>query len=54
MISFSGAIFSTEVNGLSGGTWYFFKVGASTKVGPGPFSSVMDVQTPLPTYGMCN
>ncbi|XP_038145772.1 immunoglobulin superfamily DCC subclass member 4 isoform X1 [Cyprinodon tularosa] len=49
-LSEDGDIFSTEVNGLSGGTWYFFKVGASTKVGPGPFSSVMDVQTPLPTY----
>ncbi|XP_047218767.1 immunoglobulin superfamily DCC subclass member 4 isoform X4 [Girardinichthys multiradiatus] len=45
-----GGIFSTEVRGLSRGTRYFFKVGSSTKVGPGPFTPVMDVQTPLPMY----
>ncbi|XP_017159621.1 immunoglobulin superfamily DCC subclass member 4 isoform X3 [Poecilia reticulata] len=49
-LSEDGGIFSMEVHGLSGGTLYFFKVGASTKVGSGPFSPVMDVQTPLPTY----
>uniref|UniRef100_A0A3B5MIY5 Uncharacterized protein n=1 Tax=Xiphophorus couchianus TaxID=32473 RepID=A0A3B5MIY5_9TELE len=45
-----GGIFSVEVHGLSGGTRYFLKVGASTKVGSGPFSPVMEVQTPLSTY----
>ncbi|KAM4596581.1 immunoglobulin superfamily DCC subclass member 4 [Fundulus diaphanus] len=49
-LSEDGGIFSAEVHGLSGGTQYFFKVGASTKVGPGPFSAVMDVWTPLLTY----
>ncbi|XP_043953757.1 immunoglobulin superfamily DCC subclass member 4 isoform X1 [Gambusia affinis] len=49
-LSEGGGIFSVEVHGLSGGTRYFLKVGASTKVGSGPFSPVMDVQTPLPTY----
>uniref|UniRef100_A0A3B3U909 Immunoglobulin superfamily DCC subclass member 4 n=1 Tax=Poecilia latipinna TaxID=48699 RepID=A0A3B3U909_9TELE len=49
-LSEDGGIFSVEVRGLSGGTRYFFKVGASTKVGSGPFSPVVDIQTPLPTY----
>ncbi|KAM4744305.1 immunoglobulin superfamily DCC subclass member 4 isoform 2-T2 [Anableps anableps] len=49
-LSEDGGVVSTEVHGLSGGTRYFFKVGASTKVGPGPFSPVVDVQTPLPMY----
>ncbi|MEQ2237644.1 hypothetical protein ILYODFUR_025243, partial [Ilyodon furcidens] len=49
-LSEDGGIFSTEVRGLSRGTRYFFKVGSSTKVGAGPFTPVMDVQTPLPMY----
>ncbi|XP_027871242.1 immunoglobulin superfamily DCC subclass member 4 isoform X1 [Xiphophorus couchianus] len=49
-LSEGGGIFSVEVHGLSGGTRYFLKVGASTKVGSGPFSPVMEVQTPLSTY----
>ncbi|XP_054901101.1 immunoglobulin superfamily DCC subclass member 4 isoform X1 [Poeciliopsis prolifica] len=49
-LSEGGGIFSVEVHGLSGGTRYFFKVGASTKVGSGPFSPVSEVHTPLPKY----
>uniref|UniRef100_A0A8C6KTB9 Immunoglobulin superfamily DCC subclass member 4 n=1 Tax=Nothobranchius furzeri TaxID=105023 RepID=A0A8C6KTB9_NOTFU len=41
---------NVAVRGLSSGTRYFFKLGASTEVGPGPFSPVKDVQTPLPKY----
>lgn len=40
-----------EVQGLSSGTQYFFKLGASTEVGPGPYSPVKDVHTPLQKYG---
>lgn len=43
-----------EVQGLSSGTRYFFKLGASTEVGPGPYSPVKDVHTPLPKYGKCH
>lgn len=42
-----------EVHGLSSGTRYFFKMGASTEVGPGPYSPIKDVHTPLQKYGMC-
>lgn len=51
-LSFSGSITSVEVQGLSSGTRYFFKMGASTEVGPGPYSPVKDVHTPLQKYGM--
>uniref|UniRef100_A0A3B4TLB8 Immunoglobulin superfamily DCC subclass member 4 n=1 Tax=Seriola dumerili TaxID=41447 RepID=A0A3B4TLB8_SERDU len=44
------SITSVEVQGLSSGTHYFFKLGASTEVGPGPYSPVKDVHTPLQTY----
>ena len=40
-----------EVQGLSSGTHYFFKLGASTVVGSGPYSPVMDVHTALQKYG---
>ncbi|XP_061451564.1 immunoglobulin superfamily DCC subclass member 4 isoform X2 [Rhineura floridana] len=40
-----GNTFSTEVHGLESNTRYFFKMGAKTAVGPGPYSNVKDVQT---------
>lgn len=40
-----------EVQGLSSGTHYFFKLGAFTEVGPGPYSPIKDVHTPLQQYG---
>lgn len=43
-----------EVQGLSSGTRYFFKLSASTEVGPGPYSPIKDVHTPLPKYGTCH
>ncbi|XP_054588596.1 immunoglobulin superfamily DCC subclass member 4 isoform X1 [Nothobranchius furzeri] len=49
-LSEDGGVRSVAVRGLSSGTRYFFKLGASTEVGPGPFSPVKDVQTPLPKY----
>uniref|UniRef100_A0A8C6KTB6 Immunoglobulin superfamily DCC subclass member 4 n=1 Tax=Nothobranchius furzeri TaxID=105023 RepID=A0A8C6KTB6_NOTFU len=51
-LSEDGGVRSVAVRGLSSGTRYFFKLGASTEVGPGPFSPVKDVQTPLPKYGV--
>ncbi|XP_037342384.2 immunoglobulin superfamily DCC subclass member 4 isoform X3 [Pungitius pungitius] len=49
-LSQDGSTTSVEVRGLSSGTRYFFKLGASTEVGPGPFSPVKDVHTPLQNY----
>ncbi|XP_017279135.1 immunoglobulin superfamily DCC subclass member 4 [Kryptolebias marmoratus] len=49
-LSEDGVMTSVEVHGLTGGTRYFFKLGASTEVGAGPFSPVKDVETPLPKY----
>lgn len=43
-----------EVQGLFSGTRYFFKMGAATEVGPGPYSPIKDVHTPLPKYGRCH
>lgn len=40
-----GNIFSAEVRGLESDTRYFFKMGARTEVGPGPFSGLQDVIT---------
>ncbi|KAK2853586.1 hypothetical protein Q5P01_006247 [Channa striata] len=45
-LSQDGSITSVEIQGLSGDTRYFFKLGASTEVGPGPYSTVKDVHTP--------
>lgn len=53
IISFPGSITSVEVQGLSSGSHYFFKLGAATEVGPGPYSPVKDIHTPLPKYGKC-
>ncbi|TKS69849.1 Immunoglobulin superfamily DCC subclass member 4 [Collichthys lucidus] len=49
-LSRDGRITSVEVQGLSSGTRYFFKLSASTEVGPGPYSPIKDVHTPLPKY----
>ncbi|KAM9817379.1 immunoglobulin superfamily DCC subclass member 4 [Neosynchiropus ocellatus] len=49
-LSQDGELTSEEVHGLLSGTQYFFKVGASTEVGPGPYSAVKDVHTPVPMY----
>ncbi|XP_071344958.1 immunoglobulin superfamily DCC subclass member 4 isoform X2 [Trachinotus anak] len=49
-LSQDGSITSVEVQGLSSGTHYFFRLGASTEVGPGPYSPVKDVHTPLQKY----
>ncbi|XP_026528825.1 immunoglobulin superfamily DCC subclass member 4 [Notechis scutatus] len=45
LLTKEGSIFSAEVDGLQSDTRYFFKVGAKTVVGSGPYSSVKDVQT---------
>ncbi|KAM9410495.1 immunoglobulin superfamily DCC subclass member 4 [Pholidichthys leucotaenia] len=45
-----GGITGVKVKGLFGGTRYFFKLGASTELGPGPYSPVKDVHTPLQEY----
>uniref|UniRef100_A0A8C9XZP5 Immunoglobulin superfamily DCC subclass member 4 n=1 Tax=Sander lucioperca TaxID=283035 RepID=A0A8C9XZP5_SANLU len=52
-LSQDGSITSVEVQGLSSDTHYFFKLGASTEVGPGPYSPIKDVYTPLQKYGSC-
>ncbi|XP_050823418.1 immunoglobulin superfamily DCC subclass member 4 isoform X2 [Gopherus flavomarginatus] len=40
-----GNIFSAEVHGLESDTRYYFKMGAKTIVGSGPYSNVKDVHT---------
>ncbi|XP_072236348.1 immunoglobulin superfamily DCC subclass member 4 isoform X2 [Leuresthes tenuis] len=49
-LSQDGSTTSVEIHGLCGGTRYFLKLGASTEVGPGPYSAIKDVQTPFPKY----
>uniref|UniRef100_A0A8C5NCD1 Immunoglobulin superfamily DCC subclass member 4-like n=1 Tax=Gouania willdenowi TaxID=441366 RepID=A0A8C5NCD1_GOUWI len=49
-LSQDGNITSVEVQGLSSGIRYFFKLGASTDVGPGPYTPIKDVYTPLQSY----
>lgn len=46
----TGNIFSAEVHGLESDTRYFFKMGARTEVGPGPFSRLQDVITLQETF----
>ncbi|KAK1160838.1 immunoglobulin superfamily DCC subclass member 4-like [Acipenser oxyrinchus oxyrinchus] len=41
-LSREGNIFSAEVNGLESGTRYFFKMGAKTVMGAGPYSQVKE------------
>ncbi|XP_015282622.1 PREDICTED: immunoglobulin superfamily DCC subclass member 4 [Gekko japonicus] len=45
LLTREGNTFSTEVHGLESDTRYFFKMGAKTVVGSGPYSNVKDVQT---------
>ncbi|XP_020838846.1 immunoglobulin superfamily DCC subclass member 4 isoform X2 [Phascolarctos cinereus] len=45
LLTTDGNIFSAEVHGLESDTRYFFKMGARTEVGPGPFSGLQDVLT---------
>nr|XP_049573277.1 immunoglobulin superfamily DCC subclass member 4 isoform X1 [Syngnathus scovelli] len=49
-LSQDGSITSIAVRGLSSGTHYFFKLGASTEVGAGPYSLVKDTHTPPDQY----
>ncbi|XP_057701950.1 immunoglobulin superfamily DCC subclass member 4 isoform X1 [Corythoichthys intestinalis] len=49
-LSQDGSITNVEVRGLSSGTHYFFKLGASTEMGAGPYSHVKDIHTPLEQY----
>ncbi|KAF7662458.1 hypothetical protein LDENG_00235230, partial [Lucifuga dentata] len=49
-LSQDGSITSIEVQGLSSDTQYFFKMGASTEVGQGPYSHVKDIHTPPQKY----
>lgn len=51
VFSLTGSITSVEVQGLASGTRYFFKVGASNEVGPGPYSPIKEVHTSH--QGMC-
>uniref|UniRef100_UPI00398E8476 immunoglobulin superfamily DCC subclass member 4 isoform X2 n=1 Tax=Pristiophorus japonicus TaxID=55135 RepID=UPI00398E8476 len=44
-LSKEGHILSTDVQGLESDTRYFFKMGAKTIVGTGPYSMAKDVQT---------
>ncbi|KAI7814725.1 putative immunoglobulin superfamily DCC subclass member 4, partial [Triplophysa rosa] len=45
-----GSLISAEVQGLKSGTRYYFKMGACTEIGVGPFSLVKDVYTPPKKY----
>ncbi|XP_064421809.1 immunoglobulin superfamily DCC subclass member 4 [Latimeria chalumnae] len=45
LLSKEGHTFSAEVHGLESDTRYFFKMGAKTVIGTGPYSNVKDVQT---------
>ncbi|KAI4892110.1 hypothetical protein NFI96_022940, partial [Prochilodus magdalenae] len=49
-LSHDGSVTSTEILGLMSGTRYYFKMGACTEVGVGPFSPVKDVHTPPKKY----
>ncbi|XP_076855446.1 immunoglobulin superfamily DCC subclass member 4 isoform X2 [Brachyhypopomus gauderio] len=49
-LSHDGSVTSTEVLGLMSQTRYYFKMGACTEVGVGPFSPVKDVHTPPEQY----
>ncbi|XP_046696890.1 immunoglobulin superfamily DCC subclass member 4 isoform X6 [Silurus meridionalis] len=49
-LSHAGSLTSTEVLGLMSGTRYYFKMGACTEVGVGPFSPTKDVHTPPKKY----
>ncbi|OCT89824.1 immunoglobulin superfamily DCC subclass member 4 isoform X2 [Xenopus laevis] len=45
LLTRDGNIFSTEVQGLQSGTKYYFKMGAKTVSGWGPYTNVLEVET---------
>ncbi|XP_053574515.1 immunoglobulin superfamily DCC subclass member 4 isoform X2 [Bombina bombina] len=45
LLTREGNVFSIEVHGLQSGTKYFFKMGAKTVSGWGPYSAVKEVET---------
>nr|XP_002662886.2 immunoglobulin superfamily DCC subclass member 4 [Danio rerio] len=49
-LTHDGYVTSAEVPGLMSGTRYYFKMGACTEVGVGPYSPVKDVYTPPKKY----
>ncbi|KAM4676518.1 immunoglobulin superfamily DCC subclass member 4 isoform 2-T2 [Discoglossus pictus] len=48
LLTREGNVFSTDVQGLQSGTKYFFKMGAKTVSGWGPYSILMEVETMPP------
>uniref|UniRef100_A0A8C2KQL8 Immunoglobulin superfamily, DCC subclass, member 4 n=1 Tax=Cyprinus carpio TaxID=7962 RepID=A0A8C2KQL8_CYPCA len=51
-LTHDGSVNSAEVQGLMSGMRYYFKMGACTEVGVGPYSPVKDVLTPPKKYGV--
>uniref|UniRef100_A0A8C1TBL7 Immunoglobulin superfamily, DCC subclass, member 4 n=1 Tax=Cyprinus carpio TaxID=7962 RepID=A0A8C1TBL7_CYPCA len=51
-LTHDGSVNSAEVQGLMSGTHYYFKMGACTEIGVGPYSPVKDVYTPPKKYGV--
>uniref|UniRef100_A0A672N723 Immunoglobulin superfamily DCC subclass member 4 n=1 Tax=Sinocyclocheilus grahami TaxID=75366 RepID=A0A672N723_SINGR len=51
-LTHDGSVTSAEAQGLMSGTRYYFKMGACTEVGVGPYSPVKDVYTPPKKYGV--
>lgn len=49
-VTHDGSFTNAEVQGLLSGSRYYFKMGACTEVGVGPFSPVKDVYTPPKKY----
>ncbi|XP_077084778.1 immunoglobulin superfamily DCC subclass member 4 [Siphateles boraxobius] len=49
-LTHDGPITNAEVQGLMSGTRYYFKMGACTEMGVGPYSPVKDVYTPPKKY----
>uniref|UniRef100_A0A9J8ABZ4 Immunoglobulin superfamily DCC subclass member 4 n=1 Tax=Cyprinus carpio carpio TaxID=630221 RepID=A0A9J8ABZ4_CYPCA len=49
-LTHDGSVNSAEVQGLMSGTHYYFKMGACTEIGVGPYSPVKDVYTPPKKY----
>ncbi|XP_051756905.1 immunoglobulin superfamily DCC subclass member 4 isoform X2 [Ctenopharyngodon idella] len=49
-LTHDGSVRNAEVQGLMSGTRYYFKMGACTEMGVGPYSPVKDVYTPPKKY----
>ncbi|KAI2662645.1 Immunoglobulin superfamily DCC subclass member 4 [Labeo rohita] len=49
-LTHDGSVTNAEVLGLMSGTRYYFKMGACTELGVGPYSPVKDVYTPPKKY----